>query len=282
MAQIIKGDEIAKKITNSIKIEVEKLDRSPNLSVILVGEDFASEAYVRGKIKAGNNVGIDVNVIRFDSKADQGQIIETIKQLNNDDDVDGIIVQLPLPKHLDVVKIVNEVSVEKDVDGFTYYNAGRLFRGEPMLNPCTPQGIMYMLDAMDINVSGKNAVVVGRSNLVGLPLSKMLTDADATVTVCHSKTSNLSEVTSRADILIVAIGQSKFITKDYVKAGAIVIDVGISRDENNKLSGDVDFDDVLNKVSMISPVPKGVGPMTIAMLLSNTLRAYKGEFCGKL
>lgn len=280
MAQIIKGDQIAKTITDKIKEEVEKLDKKPNLSVILVGEDFASEAYVRGKIKAGSRVGIEVDVIRFPADTKEAQVIEAIKILNNDHDVNGIIVQLPLPDHLDVVKIVNEVSVEKDVDGFTYYNAGRLFRGEPLLNPCTPQGIMYMLEAMEVEFEGINAVVVGRSNLVGLPLSRMLTEKDATVTLCHSKTKDLKSITAQADLLIVAIGQSKFINNEYVKDGAIVIDVGISRDENNKLSGDVDFDQVIDRVSMISPVPKGVGPMTIAMLLQNTLRAYKGEFCG--
>ena len=179
-----------------------------------------------------------------------------------------------------MLKIVNEISVEKDVDGFTYYNAGRLFRGNPLLSPCTPQGAMYMLEAMNVEISGKHAVVVGRSNLVGQPLARMLTAADATVTLCHSKTKNLKNITSQADILIVAIGQSRYITADYVKEGAIILDVGISRDEHNKLSGDVDFDNVFDKVSMISPVPKGVGPLTVAMLLHNTLKAYKGELCG--
>ncbi len=278
MAQIIQGDVIAKEITKKIKEEVETLQHNPHLAVILVGDDFASEAYVRGKIKAGNKVGIIVDVIRFEKEAKEDDVLDKIKELNDNDKVDGIIVQLPLPDHLNEVKIVNAVSEAKDVDGFTYYNAGRLFRGEPLINPCTPQGIMYMLEASNIDVSGKQAVVVGRSNLVGLPLARLLTAADATVTTCHSKTKNLASITSQADLLFVAIGQSKFITQEYVKEGAIVIDVGISRDENNKLSGDVDFDDVFDKVSMISPVPKGVGPLTIAMLLNNTLKAYKGEF----
>lgn len=279
MAQIIKGDQIAKKITDNIQKEVVTLERSPKLAVVLVGNDFASEAYVRGKIKAGKRVGIEVEIIRFEEDVLEVDVINKIHDLNNNQDVDGIIVQLPLPKHLNETKLVNAVSQSKDVDGFTYYNAGRLFRGNPLISPCTPQGIMYMLEHENVEIAGKRAVVVGRSNLVGLPLSRLLIQADATVTVCHSKTKDLATITKEADLLFVAIGQSRFITKEYVKEGAIVIDVGISRDQDNKLSGDVDFDDVIDKVSMISPVPKGVGPLTIAMLLSNTLKAYKGEFC---
>lgn len=280
MAQIIRGDEIARVITDKIKDEVATLERAPKLAVVLVGDNFASKAYVRGKIKAGERVGIDVEVVHFDVDEKEKLILSKIKELNNDDNVDGIIVQLPLPDHLDVTKVVNEVSVEKDVDGFTYYNAGRLFRDNPLLNPCTPQGVMYMLDYMNVDIAGKNAVVLGRSNIVGMPLARMLTAKDATVTVCHSRTKDLKSYTSNADLLFVAIGKSKFITKEYVKEGAVIIDVGINRDENNKLTGDVDFDDVLDKVSMISPVPKGVGPLTIAMLLSNTLKAYKGDYDG--
>lgn len=277
MAQIIKGDLIAREITDEIQREVLNLERAPKLSVILVGDNFASKSYVRGKIKAGKRVGIDVEVIHFEEDENEITILNKIRLLNNDKSVDGIIVQLPLPEHLDVIKIVNEVSVKKDVDGFTYLNAGRLFRGNPLINPCTPQGIMHMLDYMNVDIAGSNAVVIGRSNIVGLPLARMLTEKDATVTVAHSKTKNLKEITSKADILLVAIGKSKFITSDYIKNGAIIIDVGVNRDENNKLSGDVDFDDVFEKASMISPVPRGVGPLTIAMLLRNTLEAYKGE-----
>ncbi len=277
MAQIIKGDLIAREITDEIQREVLNLERAPKLSVILVGDNFASKSYVRGKIKAGKRVGIDVEVIHFEEDENEITILNKIRLLNNDKSVDGIIVQLPLPEHLDVIKIVNEVSVKKDVDGFTYLNAGRLFRGNPLINPCTPQGIMHMLDYMNVDIAGSNAVVIGRSNIVGLPLARMLTEKDATVTVAHSKTKNLKEITSKADILLVAIGKSKFITSDYIKDGAIIIDVGVNRDENNKLSGDVDFDDVFEKASMISPVPRGVGPLTIAMLLRNTLEAYKGE-----
>lgn len=277
MAQIIKGDLIAGEITDEIQREVLNLERAPKLSVILVGDNFASKSYVRGKIKAGKRVGIDVEVIHFEEDENEITILNKIRLLNNDKSVDGIIVQLPLPEHLDVIKIVNEVSVKKDVDGFTYLNAGRLFRGNPLINPCTPQGIMHMLDYMNVDIAGSNAVVIGRSNIVGLPLARMLTEKDATVTVAHSKTKNLKEITSKADILLVAIGKSKFITSDYIKDGAIIIDVGVNRNENNKLSGDVDFDDVFEKASMISPVPRGVGPLTIAMLLRNTLEAYKGE-----
>ncbi len=278
MAQIIKGNEIAKQITDKIKLEVELLERKPKLAVVLVGDDFSSEAYVRGKVKAGARVGIEVDIIRFSEDIEETLVLDKIENLNKDDNVDGIIVQLPLPKHLDEIKILNTVSVYKDVDGFSYYNAGRLFRGNPLLTPCTPQGVIYMLEAMNVNLSGLNAVVVGRSNLVGLPMARLLVEKDATVTLCHSKTKDLKEFTAKADLLVVAIGQSKFVKKEYIKEGAIIIDVGISRDENNKLSGDVDFDDVFDKAGMISPVPKGVGPLTVAMLLSNTLKAYKGEY----
>lgn len=278
MAQIIKGNEIAKQITDKIKLEVDLLERKPKLAVVLVGDDFSSEAYVRGKVKAGARVGIEVEIIRFEEDVMEDIVLNKVEKLNEDTNVDGIIVQLPLPKHLDEIKILNTVSVYKDVDGFSYYNAGRLFRGNPLLTPCTPQGVIYMLEVMNIDLSGLNAVVVGRSNLVGLPMARLLTEKDATVTICHSKTKDLKSFTKNADLLIVAIGQSKFVKKDYIKEGAIIIDVGISRDENNKLSGDVDFDDVFNKAGMISPVPKGVGPLTVAMLLSNTLKAYKGEY----
>lgn len=278
MAQIIKGNEIAKEITDKIKLEVDLLERKPKLAVVLVGDDFSSEAYVRGKVKAGARVGIEVEIIRFEEDVMEDIVLNKVEKLNEDTNVDGIIVQLPLPKHLDEIKILNTVSVYKDVDGFSYYNAGRLFRGNPLLTPCTPQGVIYMLEVMNIDLSGLNAVVVGRSNLVGLPMARLLTEKDATVTICHSKTKDLKSFTKNADLLIVAIGQSKFVKKDYIKEGAIIIDVGISRDENNKLSGDVDFDDVFNKAGMISPVPKGVGPLTVAMLLSNTLKAYKGEY----
>ena len=279
MAQIIKGDEIAADLLNNLKLEINNFERAPKLAVILVGDDFASKTYVRAKSKAANKVGIEVDVLRFDIFVSEEEIIKQIELLNEDKLVDGILIQLPLPKHLNTKEVLNKVRVSKDVDGFTYYNAGRLFRGDPLLEPCTPKGVMKMLEAKNIDVSNKNAVVVGRSNLVGLPLARMLIAANATVTICHSQTNNLREFTKKADLLFVAIGKSKFIKADDIKEGAIIIDIGISRDDNNKLSGDVDFDNVKDKASMISPVPKGVGPLTIAMLLSNTVSAYKGGLC---
>lgn len=279
MAQIIKGNEIADKILNEIKIEIKTFKRAPKLAVILVGDDFASKTYVRAKKRAANKVGIEVEIFRFEVNVVEEVILQQIEILNNDKNIDGILIQLPLPKHLNSKEVLNKVKVNKDVDGFTYYNAGRLFRGDPLLEPCTPKGVMKMLAAENIDLTNKHAVVVGRSNLVGLPLARMLTAANATVTLCHSQTKNLSEFTKQADILFVAIGVSKFIKAEDIKAGAIIIDIGISRDKQNKLSGDVDFADVKDKAAMISPVPKGVGPLTIAMLLSNTVSAYKGGFC---
>ena len=278
MAQVIKGDEIAAKIFKDIRKEVEGLERQPNLAVVLVGDNFSSKSYVRAKKRSGKKAGIKVVVYEYPEKISEEVILDKIEKLNLDKQTDGIIVQLPLPAHLNENKIINSVRASKDVDGFTYYNAGRLFKGQPLFEPCTPKGIMYMLKESGIDVSSKNCVVVGRGNLVGLPLARMLTEADATVTLCHSKTKNLENFTKEADVLIVGIGVSKFIKPYHIKAGAVVIDVGISRDKDNKISGDVDFDAVKDVTSYISPVPKGVGPLTISMLLTNTLKAYKGEF----
>lgn len=278
MGKIIEGDKIAAKIYKEIKAEVSTLDRSPMLAVILVGDNFASASYVKGKIKAGKKVGIDVEVFDYPQDVLEHEIINKIKELNNDKNIDGIIIQLPLPKHLNESVIVNSVNSNKDVDGFTFYNAGRLFKGQPHFEPCTPKGILRLLKESNIDVAGKRAVVVGRSNLVGLPLARMLIDANATVTTCHSQTKNLEEITKTADILFVAIGKNNFINASHIKEGAVIIDIGINRDNKNGLTGDVDFNDVFDKVSYITPVPKGVGPLTISMLLSNTLAAYKGDF----
>ena len=278
MAQIIKGDEIAAKIFNDIRSEVETLERKPNLAVVFVGDDFSSKSYVRAKKRSGKKAGIDVKVYDYPENTSEEVILDKIEKLNLDKQTDGIIVQLPLPAHLNESKIINSVKASKDVDGFTYYNAGRLFKGQPLFEPCTPKGIMFMLEESGIDVASKNCVVVGRGNLVGLPIARMLTEANATVTLCHSKTKNLEKFTKEADILVVAIGVSKFIKNYHIKDGAVVIDVGISRDKNNKISGDVDFEAVKEVASYISPVPKGVGPLTISMLLTNTLKAYKGEF----
>lgn len=278
MGKIIKGDVISKKIFNEIKEEVSKLERKPVLAVVLVGENFASASYVRGKMRAGKKADIEVKVFDYKSDVLQDVLISKINALNDNINIDGIIVQLPLPDHLNESMVVNSVKSSKDVDGFTFENAGRLFKGQANFKPCTPKGIMFMLKETGIDVKGKHCVVVGRSNLVGLPLSRMLIEANATVTVCHSHTENLQQITNQADILFVAIGKNKFIEAKHIKDGAVVIDVGINRDENNKISGDVDFENVKNKASYITPVPKGVGPLTISMLLSNTLKAYKGDF----
>ena len=215
------------------------------------------------------------DVIRLDEQTSEQELIQLINQLNSDDSVDGILVQMPLPKHISENNIMEHISPKKDVDGLNPYNIGRLYLKEEGLFPCTPLGVIEILKRSNIKIAGKNAVIVGRSKLVGNPVSKMLLDENATVTTCHSKTADLKAVCKSADILVVAIGKEKFITKDYVKDGAVVIDVGINRNEEGKLVGDVDFDDVKDIASFITPVPKGVGPMTIAMLLSNTYKAYK-------
>lgn len=277
MAQLMEGDKIAAKIYEEIKAETTTLNRKPTLAVILVGDHFASQSYVRGKIRAGKKAGIKVVVYSYPDDVLENKIIEKINFLNQDNETDGIIVQLPLPKHLNESRIINKVKGSKDVDGFTFYNAGRLFKGKPYFEPCTPKGILRMLEEYNIELAGKKAVVVGRSNLVGLPLSRMLTGKNATVTLCHSYTKDLENITKTADLLFIAIGQNNFIKARHVKKGAVVIDIGINRDEKNKITGDVDFDDVYKKVSYITPVPKGVGPLTISMLLTNTLTAYKGE-----
>ncbi len=278
MGKLIKGDVISQKIFKEIKTEVSKLARKPVLGVVLVGENFASASYVRAKIRAGKKADIEVKVFEYENDVLEDVLISKINTLNDNENIDGIIVQLPLPDHLNESKVVNSVKSSKDVDGFTFDNAGRLFKGQPNFKPCTPKGIMFMLKETGIDVKGKNCVVVGRSNLVGLPLSRMLIEADATVTICHSHTENLESITNQADILFVAIGKNKFIQPKHIKDGAVVIDVGINRDEDNKISGDVDFEKVKEKTSYITPVPKGVGPLTISMLLSNTLKAYKGDF----
>lgn len=278
MAEIIRGDKIAAKIFKEIKAEVSLLERRPVLAVVLAGDNFASASYVKAKIKSGKKADIEVIVFDYPNDVSEQKLINKINYLNESKDIDGIIVQLPLPDHLNESRIINSVKSSKDVDGFTFYNAGRLFKGQPHFKPCTPNGIMHMLKATDIKVAGKNCVVVGRSNLVGLPLSRMLIEANATVTVCHSYTKDLETITSQADILFVAIGEPEFIKPKHVKTGAVVIDVGINRSVDNRLTGDVEFQTVKNKASFITPVPKGVGPLTISMLLSNTLKAYKGEF----
>lgn len=280
--QIIDGKLVAKLTREQIKKEVEQLKslKYPDaigLAVILVGDDPASQVYVRNKIKACDEVGIKSFLCKLPAESTFDEVAGTISYLNENPDVSGMILQLPLPKHLDENSLLDLIDPEKDVDGCHYVQKGRLWTGRDSLVACTPSGVMKLLEYYDIPLEGKNAVVIGRSNLVGKPLAQLLLDANCTVTICHSKTQNLAEITSRADIVCVAIGKAKFLTSDMVKNGAVVIDVGMDRDENGKLCGDVDFDSVAPKCSYITPVPGGVGPMTVTMLLANTVKAYKAQ-----
>lgn len=280
--QIIDGKLVAKVTREQIKQEVEGLKalNYPNaigLAVILVGGDPASQVYVRNKIKACDEVGIKSFLCKLPAESTFDEVAGTIRYLNENPDVSGMILQLPLPKHLDENSLLDLIDPEKDVDGCHYVQKGRLWTGRDSLVACTPYGVMKLLEYYDISLQGKNAVVIGRSNLVGKPLAQLLLDANCTVTICHSKTQNLAEITSRADIVCVAIGKAKFLTSDMVKNGAVVIDVGMDRDENGKLCGDIDFDSVAPKCSYITPVPGGVGPMTVTMLLANTVKAYKAQ-----
>ena len=250
--------------------------KKPTIAVIIVGEDPASKIYVNIKHKKAKELGINSIVIEFDENISQEELESKINELNNDDSINAILVQMPLPKHLNTYRIIEKIRPIKDVDGFHPENAGKINIGiEAYAAPCTPLGVMTLLDEYKINPEGKHAVIIGRSNIVSKPLASMLLSKNATVTICHSKTQNLKEIASTADILVVATGRAKMITKDYVKQDAVVIDVGISRDKDGKIHGDVDFDDVAGKTSYITPVPGGVGAMTIAMLMQNTLRLYK-------
>ena len=275
---LLNGKEFSKKLKNNLKIEVENLkketNQTPGLAIILVGNNPASEVYVRNKVKDATNCGINANLIRFEETISEQELIDEVIKLNNDDTCHGLIVQLPLPKHINEQVIIDTISPDKDVDGFGILNKGKLFSGLESIESATPKGIMKLLEEYNIDPKGKHAVVVGRSNIVGKPMAIMLLNKHATVTICHSKTENLSEITKQADILVVAIGKPKFITKDMVKEGAVVIDVGTNR-VDDKLVGDVDFENVEPITSYITPVPGGVGPLTIASLLENTVIAFK-------
>ncbi len=276
--QIIDGKEISKKVKNEVKIESEKLTTlgtKPTLAVILVGEDKASMTYVASKEKACKACSMGSFVYRLPKDTTKDELLKLIKKLNSDDEVHGILVQLPLPKQIDTYEILLAIDPAKDVDGFHPINVGRLLLGIDGFVPCTPLGIMRLLKEYGIEASGKEVCVVGRSSIVGKPMANLMLNANATPTITHSRTKNLKEVTKRADIVVVAIGKPGFLTADMVKDGAVVVDVGINRLESGKLVGDVDFEAVSKKCSFITPVPGGVGPMTIAMLLSNTLKAAK-------
>ena len=272
---IIYGNILAEKIREKLKEEVKTLKRQPSLAVILVGENPASVSYIKSKMKACKEVGITPSLYKLNDDINEKDLIEEINKLNNDNNIDGILVQLPLPDHIDDKRVLESIDPKKDVDGLHPDNVGKLFLKEIGFAPCTALGILEILKEMNAKIEGSQAVIVGRSKLVGLPTSKLLLDNDASVTICHSKTKNLIDITNKADILIVAIGSPKFITSEYIKEGAYVIDVGINRLEDGSLCGDVDFENVKEKCSAITPVPKGVGPMTVTMLLANTVKAYK-------
>lgn len=278
MSIILDGKELSKRIRLEVKNEtetlVQKYGKAPHLVVILIGDNPASQSYVKMKERACEKAGIRSTVIRRDSSITENELINIIYALNEDIDVQAILLQLPIPKHINEEKVINLIDPLKDVDGFTNDHVGRLNKGLDALVPCTPLGVMSLLKAYDIQLEGKNAVVMGRSQIVGKPMASLLLKENATVTITHSKTEDLSAITNQADILVVAIGKPKMIDASYVKEDAVVIDVGISR-VDGKISGDVDFESVKDKVKYITPVPGGVGPMTIATLLKNTLKCYK-------
>ena len=278
MAQIIDGKKISQSLREEMKVEVMEIIKTstpPGLAVILVGEDNASQIYVRNKKNACHDLGIYSEVYTLPTSTSQSALLELINQLNDSPLVNGILVQSPLPKHIDENRVVNTIVTHKDVDAFHPFNVGRIMMGDYAFLPCTPAGIMELIASTGVDITGKKCVVVGRSNIVGKPMAMLMVHANATVTICHSHTSDLASVTKEADILIVATGKSKMITGDMVKKGAIVIDVGMNRDENNKLCGDVDFATVEKIAGYITPVPGGVGPMTITMLMQNTITAKK-------
>lgn len=280
MAEIISGKELSEVMRGKIRERVAALGEKGEkvgLAVIIVGDDGASQIYVRNKHRACAEVGIESFQYALDGNTTQKELLALIKKLNEDDSVDGILCQLPLPRHIDEKTVINAISPKKDVDAFHPVNTGRILTGDYGFLPCTPAGVVEMLKYKNIKIEGKRCVIVGRSNIVGKPLALMLLKENGTVTVCHSKTENLKKETLEADILVAAVGKARLITADMVKEGAVVIDVGMNRDENGKLCGDVDFEGVEKKASFITPVPGGVGPMTITMLLENTLRAHESR-----
>lgn len=274
--KLLNGKDLAKRMKEEMSAEVAKLTEKgvvPGLAVIIVGNDPASRIYVNSKKRDCAEVGIKSFEYALPEDTKEEQLLELIDVLNEDENVDGILVQLPIPKHLDEQKVIRRINPSKDVDAFHPYNVGELMIGNHIFAPCTPAGIMELLKDAGLSVEGKNCVIVGRSNIVGKPMSMLMLHANATVTICHSKTQNLKDICKHADILVAAIGRAEFITKEYVKEGAIVIDVGINRTEDGGMTGDVDFDEVSKIASAITPVPGGVGPMTRAMLLKNTIKA---------
>lgn len=279
MAQIINGKEVSKRTREEIARETEELfskyGRRPGLAVIIVGEDPASKVYVANKEKGCAEVGFYSELYRLPEQTQMEELLALIEKLNNDEKINGILCQLPLPKHLDEEQVILAINPNKDVDAFHPVNTGKIMIGNHSFLPCTPAGVMKLIESTGTDISGKECVVIGRSNIVGKPQAMLLLQANGTVTICHSRTKDLKEVTKRADILVVAIGKPDFVTGDMIKEGAIVIDVGMNRRQDGKLTGDVDFESAEKVASYITPVPGGVGPMTITMLLQNTLTAFK-------
>ena len=275
-AQIINGKEIAESVRQEISKEVQQLREKnvvPGLAVILVGDNQASQTYVRNKQKACEDLGMHSVLIKKPAELSQEELIQSIAELNQDDSIHGILVQLPLPGHIQEKAIIEAISPEKDVDGFHPINIGRMMTGQDAFLPCTPYGVMVMLEYIDYDLEGKHVVIVGRSNIVGKPAGQLFLNANATVTYCHSRTKDLAYYTKQADVVVAAVGKRDTITSDHIKEGAVVIDVGMNRNDEGKLCGDVAFDEVKNKASYITPVPKGVGPMTITMLMKNTVKS---------
>jgi len=279
---ILDGKAVSEKRLELLKEEIEESGLYPRLATVIVGSDLASQMYVRMKHRACEQVGIGSIGIDLPADASTERVLEAVVKLNNDPDINGILVQLPLPAGVDTGRVINAIAPNKDVDGFHPCNIGRLFSGDPLFAPCTPQGIMTILEEYRIPIAGKHAVVIGRSIDVGRPMAALLLNADATVTICHSKTGDLKEVARRADILVSAVGKARFVGPDMVKEGAAVIDVGINHDEDGKLCGDVDFEAVKDVAGAITPVPGGVGPMTIATLMENTFKAARLETCNSI
>lgn len=276
MAEIINGKKLAKEIREDLKIKCDKLKEKgikPKLAVVMVGNDKASQVYVRNKSKVCEEIGIEFVEHLLEENIEQKVLIELLERLNKDNNVHGILLQSPIPAHLDINEAFRTIAPEKDVDGFNPVNVGKLCLNQDTFVSCTPYGIMKMFEAYNIDLTGKNVTIIGRSNIVGKPLIQCCLNKNATVTVCHSKTKDLKKHTQNADIVIAAIGKSKFVTSDMIKQGAVVIDVGINRSDDGTLTGDVDYENVYNKVSYITPVPGGVGPMTIAMLMNNVIKA---------
>lgn len=278
-AEIISGKELASEIKQDLAKEIERLkvkNLLPKLVVVLVGDNPASLSYVKGKERAAAEIGMDSEVITLPVETTEADLLALLDELNDNDAVHGILVQLPLPDQINEQKVIDRINPKKDVDGFHPINIGKMMTGEDSFLPCTPYGIITMIKSKGVEIEGKHAVIIGRSNIVGKPVGQLLLNENATVTYCHSKTENMQKYTQAADILIVAIGKENFIKQEDVKEGAVIIDVGINRTQEGKLTGDVDFAEVVEKAGYITPVPGGVGPMTITMLLSNTIKAAKG------